>query len=114
MTFTFRLKTSPNHQYSDLEAGKLVYKLLKLVLGDRVSFKKKGGGYRFVRRFSTLKQVDFFFMTFNIDLNTGPNHQYSDLEAEKLVYKLVELVLDDRVSFQKRVGGYSFFRRFST
>ena len=53
-------------------------------------------------------------MTFKIDLNTGPNHQYSDLEAEKLVYKLLKLVLDDRVSFKKRVGGYRFFRRFST
>ena len=30
---------------------------------------------------------------------TGPNHQYCDLEAEKLVYKLLILVLDDRVSF---------------
>ena len=40
-----------------------------------------------------------FLMTFKIDLNTGPNHQYSDLEAEKLVYKLLILVLDHRVSF---------------
>ena len=36
--------------------------------------------------------------TFNFHLKTGPNHQYSDLEAEKLVYKLLKLVLDDRVS----------------
>ena len=38
------------------------------------------------------------FMTFKINLNTGPNHQYSDLEAEKLVYKLLTLVLDHRIS----------------
>ena len=30
---------------------------------------------------------------------TGPNHQYCDLEAEKLVYKLLILVLDLRVLF---------------
>ena len=35
MIFIFRLKTGPNHQYSDLEAEKLVYKPLKLVLDDR-------------------------------------------------------------------------------
>ena len=61
MTFTFRLKTGPNHQYSDLEAEKLVYKLLKLVLDHRASFKKRVGGYRFFRRFPTLKKVDFFY-----------------------------------------------------
>ena len=41
----------------------------------------------------------FFVMTLKINLNTGPNHQYSDLEAEKLVYKLLILVLDLQVSF---------------
>ena len=57
-------------------------------------------------------------MKFEIDLNTGPNHQYSDLEAEQLVYKLLTLVLDHRISFKKkgcggRGGRMVFFGDFS-
>ena len=37
---------------------------------------------------------DGLFMTFKLDLITGLYHQYTDLEAEKLVYKLSTLVLD--------------------
>ena len=40
-----------------------------------------------------------FIMTLKIDLNTGPNHHYCDLEAEKLVYKLLTLVLYHRILF---------------
>ena len=53
-------------------------------------------------------------MTLKIDLNTGPNHYYSDLEAEKLVYKLLTLVLCHRILFRKGRGYIGVFWRFST
>ena len=60
MTFEFHLRTSPNHQYSDLEAEKLVYKLLTLVLYHRISFRKGKGVYRLSLRFLTLIHYVFF------------------------------------------------------
>ena len=63
MIFIFRLKTGPNHQYSDLEAEKLVYKPLKLVLDDRVSFKKGWGGIDFFGDFRLKKKSTFFLLT---------------------------------------------------
>ena len=64
----FWLKTGPNHQYSDLEGEKLLYKLLKLVLDDRVPFQKMGGGIAFFGDFRLKKKSTFFFFDVQIKL----------------------------------------------
>ena len=44
----------------------------------------------------------FFIMSLKIDPNTRPNHQYNDLEAKKLVHKLLDLVHDHNILVSKR------------
>ena len=51
-------------------------------------------------------------MTLKTDLNTGPNHHYSALGAEKLVCKLLTMVLYHRISFRKGRGYIGFLGDF--
>ena len=54
----------------------------------------------------------FFIMTLKIDLNTGPNPHYCDLEAEKLVHKILPWFYIIEFYFEQGRGYISFFSDF--